>query len=298
MDQGRSTAPIWLRILQFPLTRLIVLGGILFYMMMVAETCLIKFKGNPPLAIAAVIGMGLLATAIYVGYGRFIERRTVSELALPGSGREWALGAALGVGLYTACVVALMVLGVYRIDGLNSWTFMIPAVAMAIKSGLFEELVFRGVLFRSVEAMFGSWVSILISSFVFGFLHLLNPDGTIGGAVFISIEAGLLLAAAYLATRRLWICFGYHMAWNYVQSAVYSGIVSGGVSDPGLIRDTIQGPDILTGGSFGMEESVFALVLCTAAGLILLNIAIRRGHIVPPLWRRRHSGTQPIDVAR
>ena len=52
--------------------------------------------------------------------------------------------------------------------------------------------------FRSVEDLFGSWVSLVVSSLVFGLIHLLNPAGTIEGAIYISIEAGLLLAAAYL----------------------------------------------------------------------------------------------------
>lgn len=288
MEPRSPTAPVWLRILQFPLTRLVLLGGILFYLMMRAESVQIRFKDNPPLAIAAILAMGLLAIAIYVGYGRIIERRDVSELSLPRSGREWSAGALLGAGLYTACVLVLMALGVYRIDGLNAWTFLLPAAAMALKSGLFEELVFRGVLFRSIEDMFGSWISIVVSSFVFGFLHLLNPAGTIGGAAYISIEAGLLLAAAYLVTRRLWMCIGFHMAWNYFQSGVFSGVVSGGVNDPGLIRDTLEGSVLLTGGSFGMEQSVVALVLCTTAGIALLITAVRRGHLMPPPWKRAH----------
>jgi hypothetical protein len=58
------------------------------------------------------------------------------------------------------------------------------------------------------------------------------------------------------------------------------------VADPGLLKATIEGPDFLTGGSFGMEESIFALIYCTTAGVILLIIAIRRGHILPPMWNR------------
>ncbi|NEM51433.1 CPBP family intramembrane metalloprotease, partial [Escherichia coli] len=45
-------------------------------------------------------------------------------------------------------------------------------------------------------------------------------------------------------------------------------------------------PELLTGGSFGMEHSVVALVVCTTAGVILLLIAIRRGHLMPPMWQR------------
>ena len=117
-------------------------------------------------------------------------------------------------------------------------------------------------------------------------MHLINPTATLMGAIFISIEAGLLLAAAYMLTRRLWLSIGFHMAWNYTQSAVFSGIVSGGVSDPGLIRPIIRGPDLLTGGNFGLESSVIAFALCTATGIVLLVMAVRRGRIVPPPWAR------------
>jgi hypothetical protein len=91
-----------------------------------------------------------------------------------------------------------------------------------------------------------------------------------------SIEAGLLLSAACLVTRRLWICMGFYMSWNDFQSAVFSGFVSGGVAEPGLFKARLEGPEFLTGGSFGMEHSAVALVYCTTVGVILLMIAIRR----------------------
>lgn len=277
---------LWLRIAQFPLTRLILLGGALFYMMGLSNGFMDKFSKTPLLSIAAAAAMAALALAVYFAFARFIERRPVGELGLRGMG--WELGAGLLIGslLYTACVSILIVLGVYRIDGLNPWYFVIPAVAMALSSGVFEELVFRGVLFRSVEDVFGSWISLAVSSAVFGLVHLFNPAATLVGAIFISIEAGLLLAAAYMLTRRLWLSIGFHISWNYTQSAIFSGIVSGGVSDPGLIRSNIKGPAVLTGGSFGLESSVIAFMLCTATGIVLLIMAVRRGKIVPPFWKR------------
>ena len=279
-----ASAPFWLqfqRFLRFPLTRIALLGGSLFLIMGLNGGFMLKLKGAPLLAIACTIAMASLAVAIYVGYGRFVEGRRVNELSMPGMGREWAIGAVVGASLYTACVLILIVLGIYRIEGFNAWTYVIPAVAMALSSGIFEELLFRGVLYRSVEDMFGSWVSLAVSSLVFGLVHLFNPAGTLTGAIYISVEAGLLLAAAYMLTRRLWMSIGFHMAWNYTQSAIFSGIVSGGVSEPGLIRSNIKGPDVLTGGSFGLESSVLAFALCTATGIVLLFMAVRRGKILP-----------------
>lgn len=276
-----AAEPLWLRVLQFPLSRIVVLGGLVLYLMAWTEGRIEAFKDSPVIGVMIALFMALAVMAAYVAWGRLVERREVTELSLPGAGREWTAGGMLGFGLYAGCVLLLMLSGMFQVEGLNPISYMVPAAAMAIKSSVFEELLFRGVLFRSVEGMAGSWIAIMVSSLVFGILHLINPDATVAGAIYIAIEAGLLLAAAYLITRRLWMAIGYHMVWNYVQSAVFSGIVSGSVAQPGLLQVKIDGPRFYTGGSFGMEQSVFALVLCTITGVILLIIAIRRGHIVP-----------------
>jgi membrane protease YdiL (CAAX protease family) len=164
--------------------------------------------------------------------------------------------------------------------------FLLPALAMALSSGVFEELLFRGALFRIVEEWLGSWIALVVSSLVFGLTHLMNPQGTLEGALFIAVEAGVLLGAAVMLTRRLWLSIGFHMAWNYTQQAIFASIVSGNDAAPGLIRSTIKGPDYLTGGSFGVESSVLALVLCTTTGIVMLVMAHRRGLVVPPIWKR------------
>lgn len=274
-------------LIRFPLTRLALLGGILFVMLVVSNDIMLRFAATPLLSVAAVAAWAGMGFAVYAGFVRLVERRPVGELALPGMGRELALGLAIGAGLYTASVLVLIVAGIYRIEGLNPAAFMLPAAAMALSSGVFEELLFRGAVHRIVEEWLGSWIALVVSSLVFGFVHLLNPAGTLTGALFISIEAGLLLAAAYMLTGRLWMSMGFHASWNYTQSAVFSGIVSGGDTDPGLIRATIEGPDWLTGGSFGLESSAVAFLVCTTTGLVLLVMAVRRGRVVPPSWRRR-----------
>lgn len=286
MNAEAQTA-LWQRVLRSPFFRLIALGPVMLFFMGWAQSWLNDYKASPVLSTLIQIVLGMSAIALYVAYGKFIERREVTELSTPGLVREWAIGATGGAGLYTACAVSLMLLGYYKVEGFNPVVFLLPNLAMAIKSGIFEELLFRGILHKSVEDIFGSWAGIAASSLVFGLLHFFNPAGTLGGAIYISIEAGLLLSAAFMVTRRLWICMGFHMGWNYFQSAVFSGVVSGSATEPGLLKATIQGPVWLTGGTFGMEQSIFALVYCTSAGVILLMIAIRRGHLIPRMWPRK-----------
>ncbi|MFY8074273.1 MAG: CPBP family intramembrane glutamic endopeptidase, partial [Sphingorhabdus lacus] len=269
MSEVTSPPPTWLRILQFPLIRLVLLGVPLFGGIAFSNTFMEENKGNAIAAIVAATAMVSLAMCIYFGFVRWIERREVTEFKLSAMPRELGIGLLIGAGLYTGCMIILYVLGIFRIDGFNPVSIMLPAIALAISSGFLEELLFRGALFRIVEEWLGSWVSIIVSSAVFGLTHLANPDATMTGALFISVEAGLLLAAAYMLTRRLWMSIGFHMAWNYTQSAVFGGVVSGGVAEPGLIKPIINGSDLLTGGKFGLEASLTAFTLCTTAGVIL-----------------------------
>jgi len=286
MNDATTPKPMWLRIAQFPPLRLAAFGAVMFCMLGYSNKFKMDTASNPLLQIAVVIGWSAVGFAVYIGLVRLVERRPVTELALPGMGRELGIGLLVGTGLYTACILILMVMGIYKIDGLNPVSYMLPAIALALSSGIFEELLFRGVLFRIVEEWLGSWISLVVSSLVFGLVHLMNPTATLMGAIFISVEAGILLAAAYMLTRRLWMSMGFHMAWNYTQSGVFSGVVSGGDTDPGLIKPVIDGPAVLTGGAFGVESSVIAFMLCTTTGVILLIMAVRRGHIVPPFWKQ------------
>ena len=274
------------RILASAPARVLALGSVLLLVMALNGDVMASYAGEPVKAALHVVALAVTGFAVYIGHAHFVERRTPSELSLPGMGRELGIGLLIGAGLYAACELILMALGIYRIDGLNPPSYLIPAIAMAISSSVFEELLFRGVLFRSVEAWFGSWVALVVSSLVFGLSHLLNPQGTLEGALFIAVEAGVLLGAAYMLTRRLWLSIGFHMAWNYTQSAIFSGVVSGNDAAQGLIRSTVDGPEYLTGGAFGVESSVLALTLCTATGIVMLVMAARRGRIVPPVWKR------------
>jgi membrane protease YdiL (CAAX protease family) len=238
--------------------------------------------------LAATMVAAAMMLIVYAALVHVLERRAVAELALPPMVRELGIGVLLGFGLYSVCILILMLLGVYRVEGVNAWHILLPGLAAPLATGVFEELLFRGGVFRVAETWLGSWMALVISSLVFGFVHLENDGATMQGILSISTWAGILLAATYMLTRRLWLGIGLHAAWNYTQGTVYSGIVSGNEAPtPGLIRSTMQGPDWLTGGTFGVEASVVALLVCSAVGVAMLAMAARRGTIVPPFWMRR-----------
>ncbi len=96
------TRVLWPRIAQFPLTRLILLGGILFLMMGVSNGFRLKLAVTPLASSAVTVAMTALCLAVYAGFVQFVERRPVSELALPDMRRELGIGLLVGAGLCTS----------------------------------------------------------------------------------------------------------------------------------------------------------------------------------------------------
>jgi len=184
-------------------------------------------------------------------------------------------------------VVAILAsLGAFAVIGTGTMGAVLIPLLIAFAGAPFEELVFRGVLFRIIEQGLGSWLALVISAVIFGGLHLLNENATVFGAIAVMLQAGLMLGAAFMATRRLWLPIGTHFAWNFMQSGVFGIAVSGNEPHDGLIKSSLTGPDILTGGSFGVEGSIVTIALGVALSIYLLWVARKRRNIVPPPWRR------------
>ncbi len=291
MNSARPSQNIGLRILRFPLTRLFI--GIFLFLLVdgLAQSPLFLFPNWPKLLITLIaLASAALGLLLYAGFIRLVEGRAVSELSLKGAPAELGRGVLLGAGLFTATIGVLALLGFYRVDGINGWEELLPGFVVAVISGVFEELLFRGILFRIVEESLGTWLALLISALLFGLVHLANPNATLWAGFAIAIEAGVMLAAAYVLTRRLWLAIGIHFAWNFTQGAIFNVAVSGNQTG-GLLRSSLGGPEMLSGGSFGAEASPIALAICLAAGLFLLLKA--REHWQAPFWRRRAASLQP-----
>lgn len=198
------------------------------------------------------------------------------------------LGVLIGGALFAAIVGVAALLGIYRITSCCSTVNLITDLAIAsIMPGFMEELFFRGILFRWIEEMAGSWMALAATSILFGFAHALNPNATLFSSTAIAVEAGILLGGAYVLTRSLWLPIGLHAAWNFTQGYLF-GIPVSGVAEKGLVTSRLSGPELMTGGGFGLEASVIALVIGTAAGVWLLKLAIAKGQLVQPSWGTRH----------
>jgi membrane protease YdiL (CAAX protease family) len=285
-SDSNEKSGLLLGILRFAPVRMALLWLLLTYLYLSVYFFRATYAQGPLKGVAATVVAGAVMLIVYAAVVHFIERRPVSELAPRPMARELGLGLLLGFGLYTVCILILMALGNYRVDGVHEWHVLLTGLATALATGVYEELWFRGVVFRLVQEWFGTWVALLVSSLVFGFVHWDAPGATLQGLVSISLWAGLLLSATYLLTGRLWLGIGLHAAWNYTQGTVYSGIVSGNAPPEGFVRSTLQGSEWLTGGAFGVEASVVAAAVCGTVGVLMLVKAIRLGRLVPPPWKR------------
>jgi membrane protease YdiL (CAAX protease family) len=200
------------------------------------------------------------------------------------AGRNLGLGLALGFGIMAVAVGIAAVLGVYRILGPgDSSKLVLELVGVAIMPGLTEEMLFRGILFRWIEEFGGSWAALVVTSALFGLAHIMNPNATWFSSFAIAMEAGVLLGGAYMLTRSLWFPMGLHAAWNFTQGEIFDVPVSG-IDEHGLVQAQLSGPTLLSGGNFGLEASIIALVLATAVGVWLVWLAVKRVNVVRPHW--------------
>lgn len=141
-----------LTVLSSPPIRIILIGFILIMMMTLNTDILNSYSKEPIKAFFHILALAISGFAVYLGYAYLIEQRTASELSLRGMRIELGYGLFLGIFLYSTCELILISIGIYRIEGFNTLNYMVPAIAMAISSSVYEELLFRGVLLSGLVA--------------------------------------------------------------------------------------------------------------------------------------------------
>jgi membrane protease YdiL (CAAX protease family) len=238
-------------------------------------------EGNPWLTLVIGVATAVASVFAYRWVVRRTEHREVTEAARPGAVSAVVRGTLLGIALFGLVIVNIAILGGYQVAGLGSVPAAVGLVGFMAAAAVTEEVMFRGVLFRVIEGWTGTWIALVGTGALFGLVHLVNPNATLWGAIAIAIEAGGMLAAAYIATRSLWLPIGLHFGWNIAGSAIFSTEVSGSGTPQGLLDATMSGHILVTGGEFGPEGSLYAVVFCSLGTAAFLWLAHRRGHIVP-----------------
>ena len=211
-------------------------------------------------------------------------------------------GFLLGAVLFSAVVGTLALLGSYRIQGL----FPFPpgsgrverfglATLLLFLAAMAEEVKLRAILFRLLEQSLGTWVAIGLSAAAFGFGHWHNPGATIWSSLAIAFEGG---SAARRALRRDPLAggvpLGMHWGWNLLEGPVWGTGVSGNQVGV-LFQGAVSGPSWLTGGAFGPEAGVPALIVGGIAGILAVVWMVRRGQVIAGPWARSPAQVPASD---
>ena len=227
-----------------------------------------------PILTIATSAIVLMFYALFV---KLTNRCWPTDLKLRKLVPHTLLGLLVGLVFMILVVSTIVATGCATVDwkgfsGQQQFSVLMMFLAVAVG----EEMICRGVIFRWIDERWNTWAALLVSAVFFGWTHISNDNATWWSSLAIAIEAGLLLAAAYKWSGTLWVPIGIHWAWNYVQGNVFGLAVSGINIGDGMLATSVNGPDIITGGAFGPEASIVAVILGTFFTLVFLANRYRR----------------------
>jgi uncharacterized protein len=212
---------------------------------------------------------------------RLVDKLSWREVGLDRSAASPPLlikGAALGgltIGVASLLLIATHMLRIDPTAPGNWWGEAGHSTILLVPAAFFEELFIRGYVFAVLRRAAGWKMALIVTSIVFGLLHVVNP-GADSESILAVIVAGFFLGAILLATRSLYAAGAAHFAWNWVMSGALHIAVSGIPSRDPDYRVVDSGPDWLTGGPWGPEGGLAAVAAMFVVLFCLYGRHLRR----------------------
>ena len=223
---------------------------------------------------------------------KVIEKRSFSSIGFNKNNwlKKYSLGFLIGLAMMSIIVLILLPFGYITIEknpiqpvGVSAIASVLVILFGWIIQGATEEIVTRGWLLNVLSTKYNIGVGLLISSTLFGLMHLTNPNVNYIAVINI-ILVGLFYGLYVIKTNDLWAVCGMHSAWNFAQGNLFGFEVSGlDVSVGSLIDLNLVGSDFVTGGIFGPEAGITATFILLASIGILLFIDKKRYFSNKPL---------------
>jgi hypothetical protein len=178
------------------------------------------------------VGILLVVILAYWAVVRLIERRPIVELRF--ASRGIVLGALSGAMLISVTTLSLFAAGIYEVTAVRGFQSGLLSVGGVILiAAMLEEVMFRGVVFRMLESIWGTLPALWIQSLVFALPHLENVEGAGLVASLTTVISGMLIGAfwalLFVHTRNLWIVGVNHAAWNF--AIVLTGLPLSGLEE-------------------------------------------------------------------
>ena len=215
----------------------------------------------------------LLLVSLFVGWlcGKFFEGLPFRALGCwftKNWFRDLIFGSLLGaVSLFFAAFAGMVFGGLrFRLNQENGQSAILLTLGVSllvfILGAAGEELFFRGYMLQTFARAKLAWLAIAFTSLFFASAHLGNPSANYISTLNTAL-AGIWFGIAYLKTRNLWLVFGLHLMWNWVQGAILGLPVSGitELTTAPFLRVSEFGTKQITGGDYGIEGGI----ACTIA---------------------------------
>jgi membrane protease YdiL (CAAX protease family) len=247
----------------------VIIAGIYFY---IAQSISLHAANGLSTGVwVPLVERGILLFLLLFGYAAMArifsrQREPIRGMGLvfrSGWQREFGLGAALGWALLVASILPLVLSGGLII---TFWAIprqfgilFIDLLVLAVAS-LAEEVAFRGYPFQRLIDAMGPTLATIVFSLVFAALHMFNPAANRASFV-VTVFSSWLLSVAYLRTKALWVCWGWHFAWNASMCLLFGLPVSGITQFSPIIQSDTVGPVWMTGGDYGPEGSVVTAIV-------------------------------------
>jgi membrane protease YdiL (CAAX protease family) len=219
-----------------------------------------------------IIEASMMLAAILPGFAMArIEDRPFGDFGLPARhafGRNFWVGTLWGIVSLSVLMLALRVagaveFGALELHGARIWKFAVYYVVLFLVTAFFEDFLMRGYSQWVLSRGMNFWPAAVLLSFAFGYIHGSNPGEAKTGLVAAGL-IGFFLCLTLRRTGDLWWAVGFHMAWDWGESYLYSVPDSGAILPGHLISSSLHGPDWLTGGSVGPEGSYLVFVVIGA----------------------------------
>lgn len=243
-------------------------------------------RGNPSLNHAEFIALssvflGIIGLNIY----RFIYKILFNksrEIDAPFNKtliKNYSIGAVFGILLSVTTYLLIYAFGGLEFVKQGQLWLILLVPIYAFSTAVIEETVFRGFLFRKLEDYCGTWIALIVSALVFGFMHVGNGL-TVIPLISISLSGGVLMASVYLFSKRnLWAAMGVHALWNGMESIFWDTSGVGETKSESVFYFKFARTDWVTGGKVGVENTVFVIGICLLISIVLLLIVYKRGDI-------------------
>ena len=186
-------------------------------------------------------------------------------------------GFIFGFLIISLSIFILYLLGHYQVFDITTTNYSARFFTVLIFAALVEDLFHRGLILREMENWLGSNIAIVIAMIV-ELQHIFNPNSDLF-SLFLYLIWGFTMAMMFIYTKRIWLPFFFHLGWNFAQPFYGSNLT--GTTDMGsIIQSTFTGPELLTGGVFGIENSIFTTFFLLFIGLVFYYLAKKEGKMV------------------